>query len=42
MLYTQASNARARRFYERARLVFLRDDMHPHSGDPVVHYAWKP
>jgi putative acetyltransferase len=39
-LYTRATNSRARRFYEKAGLVFLRDDVHPSSGDPVVYYGW--
>ncbi len=41
-LYTRSSNARARRFYEREGMVPLREDVHPHSGDPVIHYGWKP
>ena len=40
-LFTRPANARARRFYEKAGLVFLRDDAHPRTGDPVVYYGWK-
>lgn len=40
-LYTRSANMRARRFYEKAGLIFLRDDVHPRTGDPVTHYGWK-
>ncbi|MEI5681408.1 MULTISPECIES: GNAT family N-acetyltransferase [unclassified Mesorhizobium] len=39
-LYTRSSNIRARRFYEKAGLIFLRDAVHPRTGDPVTHYGW--
>ena len=39
-LYTRSSNARASRFYEKAGMVPLRQDVHPRSGDPVIHYGW--
>ncbi|MBZ9989655.1 GNAT family N-acetyltransferase [Mesorhizobium sp. BH1-1-5] len=41
-LYTRSGNFRARRFYEKAELTFLRDDLHPRNKDPVTHYGWKP
>ncbi len=41
-LHTMAANARARRFYERAGLRFLREDRHPRTGLPIARYAWKP
>jgi hypothetical protein len=31
---------RARRFYEKAGLIYLREDTHPRDGDPIVHYGW--
>jgi putative acetyltransferase len=39
-LFTRSANTRARRFYEKAGLVFLRDDVHPRTGDPVAYYGW--
>ena len=39
-LFTRSANARARRFYERAGLTFLRDDVHPRAGDPITYYGW--
>ena len=39
-LYTRATNIRAQQFYEKAGLVFLRDDVHPRSGDQVAYYEW--
>ncbi|CAN5274574.1 hypothetical protein BH10PSE7_BH10PSE7_23310 [soil metagenome] len=39
-LYTRSSNARARRFYEKAGLVYLRDDVHRRTGGPVTYYGW--
>jgi ribosomal protein S18 acetylase RimI-like enzyme len=39
-LLTRSANARARRFYERAGLRFLRDDVHPRAGDPITYYGW--
>lgn len=39
-LYTRSANARARRFYETAGLVALREGTHPHSGDPMTYYGW--
>jgi putative acetyltransferase len=41
VLYTRATNMRARRFYEQAGLTHFLDGIHPSSGDPVAHYAWK-
>ncbi|WP_309084851.1 GNAT family N-acetyltransferase [Chelativorans sp.] len=40
-LHTRSGNWRARRFYEKAGLTFLREDVHPRTGDPVSHYGWK-
>ncbi len=40
-LYTRPANERARHFYEKAGLVFLRHGAHPRSGDPIVHYGWR-
>jgi putative acetyltransferase len=40
-LFTRSGNARARRFYERAGLTFLRNDVHPRAGDPITYYGWK-
>jgi ribosomal protein S18 acetylase RimI-like enzyme len=39
-LYTRSANARGRRFYERAGLVFLRTGTHPRTGDPIACYGW--
>jgi ribosomal protein S18 acetylase RimI-like enzyme len=39
-LFTRSANTRARHFYEKAGLVFLRDDVHPRTGDPVAYYGW--
>ena len=39
-LFTRSSNTRARRFYEKAGLAFLRDDIHPRAGDPITFYHW--
>lgn len=41
-LFTRAANTRARRFYERAGLVVLRNQTHPRDGDQVVFYGWSP
>ena len=41
-LYTRTVNSRARRFYERASMVPLREAIHPRSGDPIVWYGWSP
>jgi len=41
-LYTRAANGRARRFYERAGLLQLREDLHPRDRDPIVYYGWQP
>jgi ribosomal protein S18 acetylase RimI-like enzyme len=41
-LFTRAANDRARRFYERAGLVQLGEDLHPRDRDPIVYYAWQP
>jgi putative acetyltransferase len=39
-LFTRSANERARRFYERAGLTFLSNDVHPRAGDPITYYAW--
>ena len=39
-LFTRPSNVKARRFYERAGLIALRDGVHPRSGDPIIYYGW--
>lgn len=39
-LYTRVGNERARRFYEKAGLVELREGIHPRSGDAIVYYGW--
>jgi putative acetyltransferase len=39
-LFTRSANARARRFYEKAGLTFLRNDVHPRAGDPITYYGW--
>jgi ribosomal protein S18 acetylase RimI-like enzyme len=39
-LYTRIGNERARRFYEKAGLVELREGTHPRSGDAIVYYGW--
>jgi ribosomal protein S18 acetylase RimI-like enzyme len=39
-LYTRSSNLKARRFYERAGLLLLREGIHPRSGDPIIYYGW--
>jgi len=39
-LYTRQANLRARRFYEKAGLVHLRDGVHPRNGDPIAYYRW--
>ncbi|WP_027169601.1 N-acetyltransferase [Mesorhizobium sp. WSM3224] len=41
-LFTRSGNIKARRFYEKAGLTFLRDDLHPRNRDPVTHYGWIP
>lgn len=41
MLYTRSGNERARRFYEKAGLVAVREGVHPRSGDSIVYYSWK-
>jgi ribosomal protein S18 acetylase RimI-like enzyme len=40
-LFTASTNRRARQFYERAGLVFLRESPHPRTGHPVSYYGWK-
>ncbi|MBW9116476.1 GNAT family N-acetyltransferase [Rhizobium cauense] len=40
-LFTRSGNAKARRFYEKAGLVWLRDDVHPCTGDLIACYGWK-
>ena len=39
-LFTRSTTVRARRFYEKAGLVLLREDTHPRTGDPVTYYRW--
>jgi ribosomal protein S18 acetylase RimI-like enzyme len=39
-LHTASSNNRARIFYEKAGLRFLRHDAHPRTGHPVTYYGW--
>lgn len=39
-LHTRPTNMRARRFYEKAGLVFLREGTHPRSGDAIIYYGW--
>lgn len=41
-LFTRATNARARRFYEKAGLTVLRTETHARDGDLVVFYGWSP
>jgi ribosomal protein S18 acetylase RimI-like enzyme len=41
-LFTRATNARARRFYEKAGLVVLRTETHARDGDMIVFYGWIP
>ncbi|MBS3647865.1 GNAT family N-acetyltransferase [Pseudaminobacter sp. 19-2017] len=39
-LFTRSANARARRFYENAGLIVLRQAAHPRTGEPVTYYRW--
>jgi putative acetyltransferase len=39
-LFTRSANTKARRFYEKSGLIFLRNDKHPRTGDPVTYYGW--
>ncbi|NLS02154.1 GNAT family N-acetyltransferase [Rhizobium sp. P32RR-XVIII] len=39
-LFTASRNTRARAFYEKAGLIFLRDAPHPRTGHPVTYYGW--
>ena len=41
-LFTRETNRGARRFYEREGLTATGRSAHPRSGDPVIHYAWRP
>lgn len=41
-LHTAATNARARRFYERAGMGLSHRGAHPRTGHAVVWYAWTP
>lgn len=41
-LHTSSSNDRARVFYEKAGLRFLRHDAHPRTEHPVSYYGWNP
>ena len=41
-LFTRTGNGTARRFYEKAGLVALREDIHPRFGDPIIYYSWSP
>ena len=40
-LFTRPVNRPAIRFYERHGLAFLRDEVHPHFGDPIRVYGWR-
>jgi ribosomal protein S18 acetylase RimI-like enzyme len=40
-LHTSSTNQRARLFYEKEGLAFLREGGHPRSGHPVSYYGWK-
>ena len=40
MLRMAADNERARRFYERNGLQYVRAGVHPQSGNPVHFYEW--
>lgn len=39
-LHTASSNNKARRFYEKAGMQVLRQDVHPRTGHPVTYYVW--
>lgn len=39
-LHTASSNNKARRFYEKAGMKILRQDVHPRTGHPVTYYVW--
>lgn len=41
-LHTASTNIRARKFYEREGLIFVREGSHPRTGHPVSYYVWKP
>jgi ribosomal protein S18 acetylase RimI-like enzyme len=41
-LFTRTGNSRARRFYEKAGLIALREDIHPRFGDAIIYYSWTP
>lgn len=41
-LHTASTNARARKFYEREGMEFLREGRHPRTGHPVSYYEWAP
>lgn len=41
-LFTRTGNSTARRFYEKAGLIALRDDIHPRFGDAIIYYGWTP
>ena len=41
-LHTASSNVRARRFYEREGMTFVREGRHPRTGHPVSYYNWEP
>jgi ribosomal protein S18 acetylase RimI-like enzyme len=40
-LHTASTNQRARLFYEKEGLAFLREGSHPRTGHPVSYYGWK-
>ncbi|MEO8757261.1 MAG: GNAT family N-acetyltransferase [Devosia sp.] len=39
-LFTRAGNDRARRFYERAGMILLREAIHPKYSNAIVYYGW--
>ena len=39
-LVTRPGNAGARRFYEKAGLAIIGQDLHPRTGDPIIRYGW--
>jgi len=41
-LFTRPGNSRARRFYEKAGMTMLREEIHPRFGDTIMFYGWQP
>lgn len=41
-LHTASTNDRARHFYQRFGMKFIREGPHPRTGHPVSHYLWNP